>query len=283
MPIPALIGIIAGSVLAFIFLLLGKIKELETRNKRFLIHTSAVDPFTGTWREKGELANRRLTIAPTGNGLSFQRFIDEEPFLIGYGKDFEDEYPFIDRMYDEPVPIATVLRIDDRTLEFSYKHNGEIILKCTYAASSDGRQLEASWEYTIGGKNRPALYDRVGSVPEGDTFFGTWQPHSDWADVTIIIRGKTIDWYAGDLHVVKGKFDGKKYRGDNYSSKNATYRFRRLNYHTIEIAIDAEQFVSCGVWQLQGSALTLTSTYTPKGNQNSGVPRFSAEKYERIS
>jgi len=279
---PIDIGAIAGGAIAFIFLLMG-MREREARRKGFLIHTSADDPFTGTWREKGGLAEMgRMVIAPIGNGLSFQRFMNHEPLVIRHGKEFEDEYPFLERMDGVPVPMATVFRIDDHTLEFSYRDNGELVFKDTYAVSSDGKHLKVSEEYS-GKISKPAIYDRVGPVPEGDAFFGNWQPQTMWIDYTIKTDGETIDWYLGNRRVVKAKFDGNKYLGNNYSRNKATYQFKRLDEFTIKIkVIMSEHFISKEVWQVDNNKLTRTITRPSKLRYALPTRKTSVAEYMRI-
>jgi hypothetical protein len=240
------------------------------------------DPFTGVWRDNGAIAKMgQLIITPSGDGLSFRRSIYEEPLMISYGKEFVDHYPFLERM-EVPHIMATVVRIDDQTLEFSYREDGRLFLKNTYAVSSDGKHLKLSTEYT-GGTGRSTIYDRDGPVPDGDAFFGTWNsPLSKMAYITIKADREKIDWYGGALHIVKAKFDGKKYNGDNSSNKATTYQFKRLDDHTIEMVMKSEQFNSREVWKVQSNTLTRTTTHMAFGNQNSGTQRNSASEYRRV-
>ena len=172
MSTPIVLATIAGGAIAFIFFLIG-MKKHKAERKRFLI--SKDDQFTGTWRKKGGLTGTgQLIIKPTNNGLSFQRSMNEKPLVVKYGKEFEDNYPFLERMKGLPPIMATVVRVDDHTLEFTYMDDGKLVLKSIYAVSSDGKHLKVSWEYP-GRAGKSALYDRVGTSHEGDAFWGTWQ------------------------------------------------------------------------------------------------------------
>jgi hypothetical protein len=240
------------------------------------------DPFTGTWREKDKLAEMsKLIIKPGNDGLSFQRSRYQKPLVISYGKEFVDEYPFLERMEGMPIPIATVFRIDDHTLEFSYRDHGELLFKITYAVSSDGKHLKVSEEYQ-GKISKPAIYDRVGPVPEGDAFFGNWQPQSMWIDYTIKTDGETFDWYIGDRRIVKAKFDGNIYIGNNYSRNRATYQFKRFNEFTIKMVIRSERFISKEAWQVDNTKLTRTITRRSKLRYALPTRKTSVSEYMRI-
>ena len=276
MPTLIVLATIAGAAIAFVFFLI-EMKEREAGRKGLLISGGTGDPFTGTWREKGGLAEKgRMAIKPNGDGLSFQYSVYQDSLLINYGEEFVDQYQFLEIL--EPI-MTTVVRVDSHTLEFSYRSDGRPILKNTYTASSDGKHLIAVWEYS-GGTNASAIYDRVGWSHKGDAFFGTWR--SGTYLMKIKAYGETIDWFVGDIHVVKAKFDGEEYKGDNSSNKTTTYKFKRLDDHRIEMVMKSELSYSNEAWQVHNNMLTRTATYIPGGDQTSGTPMTSISKYERV-
>jgi hypothetical protein len=267
---------IAGAVIASIFYLI-RMEEREAGKRGFILSTATDDPFTGMWREKGGLSgNRRLAIKPSGDGLSFQESMSGEPLVISYGVEFGDERRFIEAM--DPVMI-TVVRVDGHTLEFSYRSCNTLFLKDTYTVSSDGKHLIENWEYT-GGRNKLAIYNRIRRVRKGDAFFGTWQLRT--YATTIKADRETIDWYVGDIHIVKAKFDRKDYKGDNPGNKKATYRFHRLDEHTIEMAMKSELSVLKEVWQVHNNTLKRTAIYIFRCDRYLEGPRTSVTEYQRI-
>jgi hypothetical protein len=249
--------------------------------------TETDDPFTGTWREvrKGTSAKMgQLAIIPSSDGLSFQHaFL--KPTVISYGKEFVDDLMFADRAPGSPPIMVAVFRIDDHTLELSYKEYGELILKNTYAVSSDGKHLKESGEFK-GRTNKSAMeYDRIGPVPEGDAFFGIWQSDKLAYVTTIKFDGETIDWSVGDIHVVKAKLDGKKHKRIYSRKKTTTYQFKRLDDHTIKVVIKSERSNSREVWQVHGNMLTRTSRTSILSwlsDLDSGNRRTHVSEYERV-
>lgn len=171
---PMDIGIIAGGLIAFVFFLIGMKDRNATRNGS-IIFAKREGPLAVTRKAKGCLAEMgRLVIAPSGDGLSFRRSIYEEPQVIIYGKEFADDSFYPERMAGLPPVMATVVRVDDHALEFSYRDNGELVFQCIYAVSPNGKQLKAIGLYS-GRSANSTIYKRIGSIPDGDAFFGTWQ------------------------------------------------------------------------------------------------------------
>ena len=174
MSVLIVLGILAGAVIVFLFFLM-RMKEREARTNVFLISAKREKPFTGKRKFKGRLAEMgRLVIEPNGDGLSFRRSMYEKPLVISYGKEYADESFYPERIANLPPVMATVVRVDDHALEFSYRDDGKLVFQCIYAVSPNGKQMKEIGLYS-GRSAHSTIYKRIGSIPDGDAFFGTWQ------------------------------------------------------------------------------------------------------------
>jgi hypothetical protein len=181
---------------------------------------AADDPFTGTWRRQ----ITQLTITPTGHGYSIQEN-KGKPTSYTYGKDFIHEGGFT----------VNTVRVDDHTLAYTSMKEGKVISKETATVSPDGKHYTRSQE--LAGSTRKFIikYDRVGSVPPGDAFFGTWRQTSPITTHTIKVDGDMFYLTEnasdlGDLEKLTIKLDGKKSKG----ADGETIQARRIDAQTIE-------------------------------------------------
>jgi hypothetical protein len=241
------------------------------------VTATAADPFTGTWQQDLSKTEgnspTQLTLAPSDNGISIQD--DAQTSIITpYGKDF--------RMKD--VGTINIVRVDDHTLSSTVKMENGTIWNETATVSSDGKRYTRIRERTgIPGKIT-LVFDRVGSAPAGDTFFGTWREDPTKYKMepllTYILKvdGETFDWTLGARHAVTARFDGKEYKRDDISS---TVQLKRLDDHTIEMVTKSSTGrESKGLWQVKGNALTLTLGLA--GNQSGAAQSQSTMQFERI-
>jgi hypothetical protein len=250
---------------------------------------AADDPFTGTWRMvPPSLGNgapqqqvpQQLIVSPMEGGISIQRS-SEKPIAGKYGQDLA--------IADGST--INIVRVDDHNIKNTISQNGKITGTQTGSVSPDGKRYSWIWERVGGGKTTLG-YDRVGPVPAGDAFFGTWQvvlsnprpEQSGPSTYTLIVDGETFDWSIGDRHTVTAKFDGKEYKRDNGTF---TMQLKRIDDHTIEIvqkpSNDKAKELFNGrelkdLWQVNGNTLIVTGTRQSPDN----VQSKSVVEFERI-
>jgi hypothetical protein len=111
-----------------------------------------------------------------------------------------------------------------------------------------------------------AVYNRIGSAPAGDAFFGTRQADtsqskSEPPDTRIFkVDSDTFDLTTSAAHVVTARYDGKEYKLD---TADTTYRLKRVDPDTIEISIiNPIGSPSTVVLQVKGNVVTATRTGT---------------------
>jgi hypothetical protein len=217
---------------------------------------AADDPFTGTWRALPsktavEQANS-LVLAPSAGGISIQER-GGKPTIAKYG----EESPF-------EVGTINVVRIDDHHLATTMSLDGKVLIKETGTVSPDGKQYVRKQEFVTRGSISAAIqYDRVGPVPAGDAFFGTWQQtlpiRKDAGPVTYTIRidGDAFDFVGSDSSNWKGKLDGKEYK---QPEDGQTMQARRIDAQTIELSFKTPEGISATMlWQVKGNTLIRTT------------------------
>jgi len=236
----------------------------------------AVDPLNGTWQldtSKTENDNpNQMTIKSVKGGLSFQTN-EQEPFVILYGK-------------DSPAPngsMRSTVRLNDHSLESTSKINGKVIERITTTVSADGKHLiRVSEQILAAGTYKSTLVgDRVGPVPAGDVFLGTWRQNEakathDPPHLRIIkIDGSTFDYSISSGHYASANLDGKEYKADN---GRTTIQVKRIDAQTIEIFFKNDLDVSVVQAQVKGNTLIWTTT----GTGAQGKPFKRVEYYERV-
>jgi hypothetical protein len=238
----------------------------------------AADPLTGTWRLDPTKTENSIPIqtiiTPTANGISAR---------IGQGNLTDLPWDGNDHPISRTMT-ANVVRVNDHTLVLTIKSGGKVFTKMTMTASDDGKQLAMVEEGTNLGEpyKNTIMEDRVGAVPMGDAFFGTWQPDSSKTKfeppptLTFKVDEDTLDFTTGKTHVFTAKLDGKDHKPD---SSNATMRLTRIDDHTIEIieTLSSGSATQTTQWQVKGDQLISTRTVT-SGGKTSRLVQY----YERV-
>jgi hypothetical protein len=235
------------------------------------IAVAANDPFTGTWGE-----TVLLTLAPYADGISLQTN-KEKLNIAHYGKDSlgNDGSTF------------NLVRVDDHTLKSTSSQDGKVIAKDTGTVSSDGKHYTRIRKATFAGKLLKTTYeyDKVGSVPTGDAFFGTWRETSPLMIYTIKVDGDMfyIARSGGmfpETTKLRIKLDGKDYKG----TLGETNQARRIDAQTIEIIseypatkLENKSDVK-DLYQVKGNTLIQTYTETRSGRE----PSKSIDRFKRI-
>lgn len=221
---------------------------------------AAEDPFMGTW-----WATSQWTLSPNGDGFSIQR--NGGMLHIGsYGKDFlsEDGYT------------ANIVRVDDHTLARTNLRDGIFHSQETNIVSPDGKHFTRIVEFANFSNKITVEYERIGSVPTGDAFFGTWRKRSLMTTLTITIDSRTFNTAENSAHTINAfKLNGNESKG----SLGETYRAKRIDARTIEVIRKLPQnFEQTSLWQVQGDTLLVTSTVTAPDKE----PLKSVSSYERM-
>jgi hypothetical protein len=244
----------------------------------FALTLFAADPLTGTWRldpSKTENSNPVQTIiTPIANGINAK---------IGQGNPTDLLWDGSDHAISRTMT-ANVVRVNDHTLIVTIKSGEKVFSKMTMTASDDGKHLtmvEEGMNLGVPYKNT-IVADRVGSVPMGDAFFGTWQPdlsktkYEPPPTLTFKVDEDTLDFTTGKTHLITAKLDGKDHKSD---SSNATMRLTRMDDHTIEIleTLSSGGATQITQWQVKGDQLISTRTGT-----SGGKPTKLVQYYERV-
>ena len=271
-----------------------------------MVATAADDPFTGSWQEVSV-----FTMTPNESGLTFVNLLNPKPVVMSYGKDFVS-----DRGY--AVLIGNTVRVDDYTMKTIYRQNGKLALTVIHTISPDGKHSTRAQEYANFGQKRILEDERVGSVPAGDVFVGTWKLVRPKYIRTVKVDGNNFEWSSsveGEVTTkntqlqasvrfrpgAKGKLDGKEYKEFDVGGRQTTKRMRRIDNNTIEIIekvppLDlAEDFAAnmspndlaksrAGfdrkqLWQVKGGILRVTTTDQPKDGTQT---QPSVTEYERV-
>jgi hypothetical protein len=185
---------------------------------------AADDPFTGTWKETSQ-----LIIAPTADGISIQQN-GGKPIIAIYGKD-----------YSMNGITANTIRVDAHTLKTTSLMDGKAISKRTETVSPDGKHYTRIQEDVLPPElsqrgisgNSTFEYDRVGSVPSGDAFLGTWRQTSprSFRTYTITVEGEIFDIARNGRPWLAGKLDGN----ESKDTIGGTNQAKRIDAQTIEI------------------------------------------------
>jgi hypothetical protein len=232
---------------------------------------AADDPFTGTWRE-----TEQFTISPNGNGLSIQE--DGMPTVnLTYGKD-----------YLEYGAKANTVRVDDHTFKTTYSKDAKVTSNRTETVSPDGKHYTLIQESVIspeliqrGISGRSTFeFDRVGSVPSGDAFLGTWR-------LIFPLKLYTIKADAGTASVTdSGRlWFAEKLDGKESERQYVTNQAKRIDAQTIELVqkLSAKSsqpsgFVTTVLFQVKGDTLIETRTVTRPNEE----PSKNVTHFERI-
>jgi hypothetical protein len=235
---------------------------------------AADDPFNGTWRalpsKTGDpLQPGLIKLTPSPDGISIQES-GGEPTIVKYGQ-------------DTPYSGMTIniTRIDDHNLASTFSLGGKIIAKETGTVSADGKHYVRNQEIVGEASRKSAIeYDRVGTVPAGDAFVGTWQQalpkrkETGPLTYTIKIDGDSFDFAGSNGSGFKGKLDGKKYKRPEDDS---TLQARRIDAQSIELSIKTAIGVAVTqLWQVKGNTLTRTAKIADAQGQGRVV------KFERV-
>jgi hypothetical protein len=237
---------------------------------------AADDPFTGTWQrvppktgDNNQSQLNQLILKPASDGISIQQGASK-PDIAHYGKDslFQGGATW------------NIVRVNDHNLKSTASLDGKILINETATVSSDGKHYTRI-QVMVGDARKSTIeYERVGPVPTGDAFFGTWQQilpkpkETGPLTYTIKIDGDTFDFSGSSGSSYKGKLDGKEY---NHPEDGSTIQARRIDGQTIELSFRTTQGIAATqLWQLKGNNLTRT---TRIGNaQGQG----SVTEFERI-
>jgi hypothetical protein len=240
----------------------------------------AAEPFTGAWRQVPVPSNKggsnsdqlrlipssdgfsvqnnspsKLFLSPNSDGITIQATEGGKPNVLHYGKD----YP------SEDGTTWNTVRIDSHTLKSTFTQGGKVRLNETATVSPDGKHYTRIRE-AVGFPLKETLeYNRIGPVPAGDAFFGTWQEivkETGPMTYRIKVEGDTFEIGAdGAPGVFKAKLDGKEYKHPTYDT---TMQAKRRDAQTIEILFkNPADLASKGpgrpmLWQVKGNMLTLT-------------------------
>ncbi len=263
-----------------------------------IIAFGADDPFTGAWRLVQVPSNRggnpparvklipssdgfsvqnnssnKLVLSPNSNGITIQAVEGGKPNVLQYGKDY---------LSDDGTTWNTV-RVNDHTLKSTFTQGGKILANETATVSPDGKHYTRVQELVGSPRKETLEYDRVGPVPAGDAFFGTWQEivkETGPLTYRIKIDGDTFEIGAdGTPGVFKAKLDGKEQKHPTF---NATMQAKRKDAQTIEILFkNPADLASNGpgrpmLWQVDGKRLTLTLSMS--GAQSKPI----VQEFERV-
>jgi hypothetical protein len=225
---------------------------------------AADDPITGTWRETSQWI---LTAVP--DGISFQEN-QNKPEVAHFGKDSQ----FSDGS------TVNLVRNDNHTFTTAETITGtgdrKLIFKETVTTSPDGKQLTRIQELPMSQGRTSVLYQRVGSVPAGDAFFGSWRLISPLGTIAIKIDGGTITFTENGGRTFTAKMDGEPANGP---MPRISVRVKRIDAKTIEITrqFNAPQFTSQAFttrYQAEGDILTATDL---SGGRVSNYERVRSE------
>jgi hypothetical protein len=264
---------------------------------------SAEDPFTGIWRDR-MVDYPQLILAPVSGGISIQEGRGK-PEIVPYGEDTPILPP--EGIVQRFKSTRNIFRIDNHTLKSAVSHDGEVGIKETATASADGKYFTRVREF---GENLRLIidYERVGSVPSGDAFFGTWKRaiSENSPSRTVKVDGDDFEWSAlvpdGRPGIMApgltGKFDGREYQGRGLL-RAYTFVLKRIDARTIEITgktppreipqdlaanISPKTAASAAkgreireIWQVKGDILTITSQ-----DQDGTQSKPAVAKYERV-
>jgi hypothetical protein len=232
------------------------------------------DPFTGTWRETAQ-----MIILPNGDGYSFQ-LNGEKPSIHIYGKD---------SLANDGSTVKFV-RVDSHHLTGTIGTNVRTLLNETATISPDGKRYTRTREF-VGASFKEILeYDRVGPVPTGDAFFGTWKQTSPLKTLTIKVNGDMFNEAQRrnpPLRIENRtisepnltlKLGGKESKG----ADGVTHQAKRIDAQTIEViqktASDTNTFEQTTLYQVKGNTLIETTTSTLPNRK----PSETITNFERI-
>lgn len=205
--------------------------------------------------------------------------------------------------------------MDGHNFRITIALNGKVAFKESASVSSDGKHYTRIRQSVDGAGKITYEYDRVGSAPRGDVFWGTWRlvAKTPANTRTVKVDGENFEWSlnaaelaallpaAADLPSVffSGKLDGKEYQ-ETADGDVLTHRLRRIDKNTIEVISkmpsrkmpkDLEANASPelaalykgqehkDLWQIKGNILSITTSIRfQDGSQ--GSP-FVIE-YERV-
>ena len=233
---------------------------------------AADDPFNGTWRalpSKSDNAQSGLLIlAPFTDGISIQESEGRKTNAT-YGLDT----PYV-------IGSIKVVRIDDHNLASTLSLNGKVGITETGKVSPDGKHYTRSQELMDTGQKEAIEYDRVGSVPAGDAFFGTWQQvfpkpkPSGPLTYTIKIDGDSFYFAGSSNSSYKGKLDGKEQK---LPEDGSIMQARRIDTQTIELSFKTTVGIAgTMLWQVKGNTLIRTISITNAQGQSRAV------EFERV-
>ena len=199
---------------------------------------AADDPLTGKWRQMPSYP-MQMVIAPGSNGFSMQR--DEEaPSINKWGSD----------NHNDDGTMSDIARVDNHTLKSTISQNGTVTGTQTGRVSPDGKRYTWIWEREGITGATSLEYERIGPVPAGDSFYGTWKiiptpPNpNESGPLTYMIK---VDGDAYDIAINsrgfngqimpswKGKLDGKQYKGPEGLEGHSITQARRIDAQTIEV------------------------------------------------
>ena len=237
-----------------------------------VITFAADDPFTGTWREipsrtdSGGQSN--LILTPNGDGITIEGGNGQKG-IIRYGKDY----------LSSDGTTWNIIRVDDHTLKSTFALNGKIIVNETATASPDGKRYTRAQQRVGSTETTTMEFERVGPVPTGDAFFGTWKPAVGAGEAgpltyTLKVDRETCEISRYGKHWVTAKFDGKDYKLEDGS--NSTVQLKRVDNHTFEMVQKFDSIsLQTVIWQVQGNTLTRTVS-RPRAQQP------TVREFERI-
>jgi hypothetical protein len=185
-----------------------------------------------------------FTWTPNADGITLTRSSNAKPQVFGYGKEF---------LVDEEYAALTVkwIRIDAHTLKGTFSRNDRTLLYTNITTVSPDGQHSTRVEEYAGGRKQTYKYDRIGPVPAGDTFMGTWRLVLPRYFRIIKVDGDSLEW-SSDVQSTeaktpsqtaptfirgqRGKLDGKEYQDTSRGGTiAATTRMTRIDANTIEV------------------------------------------------
>jgi len=190
-----------------------------------------------------------LILAPNGDGITIEG--NGQNAVTHYGKDF----------LSDDGTTWNIVRIDDHTLKSTFAINGKVIVNETATVSPDGKRYTRV-QQPVGGSGKATIeHERIGSVPAGDLFFGTWKriPRPDTTGpltVTLKVDSETFDLTQRSRHMLTAKFDGKDYIPE---AGIVAVQVKRIDRYTIEMVQKiANSPIATTLWQVKGDILTRT-------------------------
>ena len=236
-----------------------------------LFTCAAADPFCGTW----SFVSRRVD-PPTK--LTYEVADNKLHFKSTAGTDETTPIDGADHPVAGADQTAAVRRIDERTLETTYKAAGKATARNTRKVSADGKEMT----FQVAGQSTTTIYDRVGAPVAGaDPFAGEWVYNPDKSnepvqkEVRLECKDGLVRRFSekGDI-VWEAKLDGSAHQGPRQ-----TITARRVDPNTVETTTTGQVKIMTRITvSPDGETMTYTADRLPAGN-----PSKTVVTYKRVA